>query len=78
LRNITVTRLINLPLTGFYFILYYLVKAYLVKTKIYPMRFSFMNAVRGVYESFVLEKFKHSDETADKGITNERENLRKI
>jgi radical SAM superfamily enzyme YgiQ (UPF0313 family) len=59
LRNITVKWLIKLPLTGLYFIAYYLVKAYLVKTKIYPMRFSLSNTLRGIYESFILEKFKH-------------------
>ncbi len=62
LRNLIVNHLIKLPLPGTYFLMYYLVKAYLVKTKIYPMRFSFVNTVRGVYESFVLENFKHSQE----------------
>jgi hypothetical protein len=38
------------------------VKSYLVKTKIYPMRFSLIDTFRGVYESFVLEKFKHTEE----------------
>jgi radical SAM superfamily enzyme YgiQ (UPF0313 family) len=66
LRYITVRWLIRLPLTGFYFILYYVVKAYLVKTKIYPMRFSFKNFIMSIYESFVLERFKHYDEPAGK------------
>jgi len=62
LRNLIVKRLIKLPLTSLYFIAYYMVKAGLVKSRIYPMRFSLVNTVRGVYESFVLEKFKHSEE----------------
>lgn len=61
LRNLVVNHLIKLPFTKTYFLAYYLVKAYLVKTKIYPMKFSFVNTVRGIYESFVLEKFKHSE-----------------
>jgi len=62
LRDLVVKRLIELPLTSLYFVAYYLVKAYLVKTRIYPMRFSPIETMRGVYESFVLEKFKHTDE----------------
>lgn len=62
LRNIIVNRLIKLPLPGLYFVMYYLVKAYLVKTKIYPMRFSLVNTFRGIYESFFLERFKHTEE----------------
>ncbi len=62
MRNIIVNHLIKLPLTGPYFVLYYLTKAYLVKTKIYPMRFSFMDTLRGIYESFILERFKHTEE----------------
>jgi radical SAM superfamily enzyme YgiQ (UPF0313 family) len=67
LRDLTVKRLIGLPLTGLYFFLYYVVKAYLVKTKIYPMKFSLVNFIRSVYESFVLERFKHYDEVGEKG-----------
>ncbi|MFQ5735247.1 MAG: B12-binding domain-containing radical SAM protein [Thermodesulfobacteriota bacterium] len=62
LRNLIVNHLIKLPLPRTYFLMYYLVKAYLVKTKIYPMRFSFVDTVKGIYESFVLENFKHSEE----------------
>lgn len=61
-RNLVVNRLIKYPLPGLYFVLYYITKAYLVKTKIYPMKFSFVNTLRGVYESFILERFKHSEE----------------
>lgn len=66
LRNLTVKRLIKLPLPGLWFVLYFLVKAYLVKTRIYPMKFSFINTIRGVYESFVLERFKHTEEVFKK------------
>ncbi|MEE9614232.1 MAG: radical SAM protein [Thermodesulfobacteriota bacterium] len=62
-RDLIVNRLIKLPLTGLYFVLYYLVKAYLVKTRIYPMSFSISNFVRSVYESFVLERFKHYEDS---------------
>ncbi len=66
LRNLVVNRLIKLPLTGPYFIIYFFTKAYLVKTKIYPMKFSLMDTLRGVYESFVLERFKHTEEILKK------------
>ncbi|MBI5902149.1 MAG: B12-binding domain-containing radical SAM protein [Deltaproteobacteria bacterium] len=62
LRNLVVKRLIHLPLTRAYFLFYYLVKAYLVKKKIYPMRFSALDTLKGIYDSFVLERFKHSEE----------------
>ncbi len=62
LRNLTVNHLINLPLSSLYFVLYFFTKAYLIKRKIYPMKFSFINTLREAYESFVLEKFKHTDE----------------
>ncbi|MFQ5427507.1 MAG: B12-binding domain-containing radical SAM protein [Thermodesulfobacteriota bacterium] len=69
-RNLIVNRLIKLPLTGPYFVLYFLVKAYLVKTRIYPMHFSFMDTLRGIYESFVLERFKHTEEIFNKEGVN--------
>jgi len=62
LRGITVKWLIRLPLTGLYFLAYYLVKVYLIKTKIYPLRLSPTNILKGIYESLSLERFKHSDE----------------
>lgn len=62
LRNLVVNRLIKLPFTRTYFMMYYFTKAYLVKTRIYPMKFSVVNTIRGIYESFVLEHFKHSEE----------------
>jgi radical SAM superfamily enzyme YgiQ (UPF0313 family) len=66
LRNITIKWLIKLPLTRLYFIIYYLVKAYLIKTRIYPMKFSLKNFIMSVYESFILERFKHYDEPVGK------------
>ncbi|MEK6791999.1 MAG: radical SAM protein [Deltaproteobacteria bacterium] len=62
LRNLIVNHLIKLPFTRAYFLLYYIVKAYLVKTRIYPMKFSIPDTIRGIYESFVLERFKHTQE----------------
>ncbi|MBU4332470.1 B12-binding domain-containing radical SAM protein [Patescibacteria group bacterium] len=66
LRNLTVKHLINWRLTKLYFVAYYLTKAYLIKTKIYPMKFSLGNTLRSVYESFILEKFKHTSEKTEK------------
>lgn len=66
LRNLVVNHLIKLPMNKVDFLMYYFVKAYLVKTRIYPMKFSFMNTLRGIYESFVLEKFKHTEEIFSK------------
>jgi anaerobic magnesium-protoporphyrin IX monomethyl ester cyclase len=64
MRNITVKLLIKLPLTKLYFVMYYFTKAYLIKTKIYPMKFSILDSLRTFYESFVLERFKHHDDTS--------------
>ncbi|MBI5492183.1 MAG: B12-binding domain-containing radical SAM protein [Deltaproteobacteria bacterium] len=72
MRDLVVNHLIKLPFPRLYFLMYYLVKAYVVKTKIYPMKFSLVNTLRGVYESFVLENFKHSEEVFTK------ESLRKL
>jgi radical SAM superfamily enzyme YgiQ (UPF0313 family) len=66
-RNLVVNHLIKLPLTGPYFVIYFFIKAFLVKTKIYPMKFSFKETLHGIYESFVLERFKHTDEILKKG-----------
>ena len=64
MRNVTVKHLIKLPLTKLYFVMYYFTKAYLIKTKIYPMKFSILDSLRTFYESFVLERFKHHDDTS--------------
>jgi anaerobic magnesium-protoporphyrin IX monomethyl ester cyclase len=66
LRNLVVNHLIKLPMNRVDFLMYYFVKAYLVKTRIYPMKFSVLNTIRGIYESFVLEKFKHTEEIFSK------------
>jgi len=66
LRNLIVNHLIKLPFPRLYFLMYYIVKASLVKSTIYPMKFSIANTIRGIYESFVLENFKHSEEIFDK------------
>ena len=62
MRNLVVNKLIKLPLTKLYFVSYFLVKAYLIKRSIYPMKFSIIDTVRTIYESFILEKFKHKDD----------------
>lgn len=59
--------LMKLPLTPLYFAAYYLSKAYLIKTKIYPMKFSPLNALKAAYESLGLEIVKHFSEAAAKG-----------
>jgi len=65
-RNFVVKRLIKLPLTRLYFLAYYIVKAFLIKERIYPMRFSLVDTIRGAYESFILERFKHTEEVFTK------------
>jgi len=62
MRDITINRLIKLPLTSLYFLFYYLAKVYLIKTKIYPMGFSPGDFIRNVWHSLSLEWFKHSKE----------------
>jgi hypothetical protein len=59
-RNLVVNHLIKLPLTGFYFIPYYFVKAYLNKFKIYPMKLSAVDLFRNFIYSLKLEYFKHN------------------
>lgn len=59
LRDVIVNRLIKLPLTWLYFLAYYSVKAYVVKSKIYPVKLSLANAIRSMTESFKLERVKH-------------------
>lgn len=61
-RNLVVNKLIKLPLTKLYFVSYFLVKAYVIKKSIYPMKFSVLDTIRTIYESFILEKFKHKDD----------------
>ena len=60
MRDITVNYLIKWPFTKIYFIFYYFIKAYLNKTKIYPIRLSFGDMIRNFLYSLKLEYFKHS------------------
>lgn len=46
--------------------MYYLSKAYLVGTKMYPMRYSISHIVRTVKESFFSEVLKHSREEGER------------
>ncbi|MDO8125662.1 MAG: radical SAM protein [Candidatus Brocadiales bacterium] len=62
LRNITINWLIRLPLTKLYFLIFYFAKAYLIKTRIYPMKFSLTDFVGNVWYSLSLEWFKRSKE----------------
>lgn len=62
MRDITVNWLIKLPLTRLYFVLFYLTKSYLIKTKIYPMKFPLKDFISNVWYSLSLEWFKHSKE----------------
>ena len=63
MRGVTQSVLVELPLTPVYFVLFYLAKSYLIKTKIYPMRFSLINFVQNVVYSLSLEWAKRSNET---------------
>ncbi len=65
-RNITVKYLIRLPLTRLYFALYFLVKAYLVGRKIYPMHYSIRHILNTIKESFLSEWLKHSHKAGEK------------
>lgn len=65
-RNLVVNHLAKRPWTKFYFLLYFLAKAYLIGTKIYPMRYSFRHILRTVWESFFTERLKHSREEGER------------
>ncbi|KPK41088.1 MAG: hypothetical protein AMJ78_06485 [Omnitrophica WOR_2 bacterium SM23_29] len=62
LRGIVLKYLIYFPNNKIFVLIYYFVKAYLVKTKIYPMRVGMKNSWRAFLKSLRLELFKHSDE----------------
>jgi DNA repair photolyase len=66
LRGITMNYLIKKKWTKFYFVLYFISKAYLIGTKIYPMRYSFKHILRTIKESFFSELLKHSREEGEK------------
>ncbi len=65
-RNLVVNHLIKRRWTKVYFVMYYLAKAYLIGTKIYPMRYSAVHILRTIKESFVSELLKHSREEGEK------------
>lgn len=65
-RNLVVNHMIKRPWTKVYFVMYYLAKAYLIGTKIYPMRYSAGHILRTIKESFVSELLKHSREEGEK------------
>lgn len=65
-RNFSVKFLAKRRWTKLYFVLYFLSKAYLIGTKIYPMRYSFTHIMRTVRESFFTELLKHSREEGER------------
>jgi hypothetical protein len=65
-RSLVVNHLIKLRLTKLYFVLYYLAKAYLIGTKIYPMKYSARHILRTIKESFFSELLKHSREEGER------------
>ena len=65
-RGLVINHLIKRRWTKLYFIMYYLAKAYLVSTKMYPMRYSLSHIVRTMKESFFSEILKHSREEGEK------------
>jgi hypothetical protein len=65
-RRLTYRYLIQRRWTKFYFVLYFLSKAYLIGTKIYPMRYSFRHILRTIKESFLTELLKHSRQEGER------------
>ena len=59
LRNFAVKHLVKRPWTRFYFLLYFLVRGYVLGVRIYPMRYSFRQLFGKVRASFVRELTKH-------------------
>jgi anaerobic magnesium-protoporphyrin IX monomethyl ester cyclase len=57
--------LLPLPFNRFYFILYYLVKAYLNKSRIYPMKLGFRGFWKIAQKSWHLESFRKISEPAN-------------
>ena len=55
--------LIYLPYNRFYFMLYYVAKIHLNKTRVYPMKLGARGLWRALRKSLSLEKFKKSDES---------------
>ena len=65
-RNLVVNHLIKRRWTKAYFVMYYLSKAYLIGTKIYPMKYSAGHILRTIKESFFSELLKHSRDEGEK------------
>src|SRR3989338_564463 len=62
LRGIVLKYLVYFPNNKVFVLIYYFVKAYLVKAKIYPMRLGIRNLWKAFLKSLKLELFKHSGE----------------
>lgn len=62
LRNVIINDLIYWPHNFIFFLMYYIVKAYLVTFKIYPFRYTFKTLAKMIAKSIKLERFKHSRE----------------
>jgi len=62
LRNIVLNYLIYLPYNRFFFLLYYLAKVYLNKTRVYPMKLGPGELWNTLRKSLKLESFKKFDE----------------
>lgn len=65
-RNLVIKHLIKRPWSKLYFVMYYVAKAYLIGTKIYPMKYSAGHILRTIKESFFSELLKHSREEGEK------------
>jgi hypothetical protein len=65
-RGLVVNHLIKRRWTKAYFVMYYLSKAYLIGTKIYPMKYSAGHILRTIKESFFSELLKHSRDEGEK------------
>lgn len=65
-RNLVIKHLIKRPWSKSYFVMYYLAKAYLIGTKIYPMKYSARHILRTIKESFFSELLKHSREEGER------------
>jgi radical SAM superfamily enzyme YgiQ (UPF0313 family) len=64
LRNLVVQYLIYLPHNRLFFYVYYLSKAYLVNTRIYPLKLGIGRLWKFFVMSLNLERFKHTNDRA--------------
>ena len=69
LRGIILNWLIKLPYNRFYFLLYYFIKVYLNKTRVYPIKLGLKGVWQSLKKSFRLESFKKFDELKRKKRT---------